>query len=383
MSQQAHQRVARLVQHLQPNSVSHAQVAAVATSATAALGQTPRQFIKQEVRGASSENSSGIQLQCRKMCRRRSAAHGLLCICRLCCAGRVGVIWLNRPSALNALNDVLMAEVGAAIVEYEQSGVIGCIVLTGEGKAFAAGVSALASCARDRVLASDQHRGLLSVAASFSTSLSLVNTTATARARVPAVLLQADIKEMAGKSFFDMLTKDKIAPWEIVSKCKIPIIAAVNGFAFGGGCEIAMMCDILLASETAKFGQPEIKIGTMPGAGGTQRLTKAIGKSKAMEMCLTGNTVTAAELERAGLVSRVLPAAELMPAAMKLAEQIASMSLPLVKLTKASVLASFDTTLTTGMGVERALFQSTFALKDQKEGMDAFVNKRAPQWNHQ
>ena len=234
-----------------------------------------------------------------------------------------------------------------------------------------------------RMCTSDQRaEGNLSVAASSSTSCSCVNVLQLLVLPLRS-FVQADIKEMAGKSFFDMLTKDKIAPWEIVSKCKIPIIAAVNGFAFGGGCEIAMMCDILLASETAKFGQPEIKIGTMPGAGGTQRLTKAIGKSKAMEMCLTGNTVTAAELERAGVVSRVLPPAELMPAAMKLAEQIASMSLPLVKLTKASVLASFDTTLTTGMGVERALFQSTFALKDQKEGMDAFVNKRAPKWNHQ
>ena len=175
------------------------------------------------------------------------------------------------------------------------------------------------------------------------------------------------------------MTLDSLLP----PPSQIPIIAAVNGFAFGGGCEIAMMADIIYAADTAKFGQPEIKIGTMPGAGGTQRLTKAVGKSKAMELVLTGNTISAAELERAGLVSRVLPLAELMPAALKLADQIAYMSLPLVKLTKAAVLASFDTTLTTGMGVERALFQSTFALKDQKEGMDAFVNKRAPKWSHQ
>ena len=249
-----------------------------------------------------------------------------------CVSGRVGIIWLNRPSALNALNDALMADVGAAVQEYEASGVIGCIVLTGEGKAFAAG---------------------------------------------------ADIKEMSGKSYYDMSTRDKIAPWEILSRCKIPIIAAVNGFAFGGGCEIAMMCDIILASESAKFGQPEIKIGTIPGAGGTQRLTKAIGKSKTMEMVLTGNTISAAELEKAGLVSRVLPPAELMPAALKLAEQIASLSLPIVKLAKASVLASFDSTLTTGMQIERSLFQSTFALEDQKVGMQAFVDKKAPQWKHQ
>lgn len=282
------------MQHLQPQQATGMQITAQATAA--ALGQTPRQFVKQEVRG------------------------------------RVGIIWLNRPAALNALNDALMADVGAAVTEYEQSGAIGAIVITGEGKAFAAG---------------------------------------------------ADIKEMSGKSFYDMVRVDKIAPWEILSKCKVPIIAAVNGFAFGGGCEIAMMCDIIYAADTAKFGQPEIKIGTIPGAGGTQRLTKAIGKSKAMELVLTGNTISAAELERAGLVSLVLPLADLMPAALKLAEQIASLSLPIVKLAKQSVLASFDSTLTTGMQIERTLFQSTFALEDQKVGMQAFVDKKQPQWKNQ
>jgi enoyl-CoA hydratase len=230
------------------------------------------------------------------------------------------------------LNDGLVEELGAAVSDFQSGGKIGCIILTGNGKAFAAG---------------------------------------------------ADIKEMSNKSFQDMTTRDKIAPWEIISQCKVPIIAAVNGVAFGGGCEIAMMCDIILASENAKFGQPEIKIGTIPGAGGTQRLTKAVGKSKAMEMVLTGNPVSAAELEKRGLVSRVVPADKLLPEALALAQQIAGLSLPIVKFAKQSVLSSFDSTLNTGMKIERQLFQSTFALDDQKEGMKAFIEKRKPEWKHQ
>lgn len=294
MSCSAQQRVTTLLQHLQPTCVQ--QHTAAMNGTAAELGSTQRKFVKQEIKG------------------------------------RVGIIRLNRPSALNALNDELMADVGAAIVEYESSGQIGCIVLTGEGRAFAAG---------------------------------------------------ADIKEMADKSFYDMVTRDKISPWEIVSKCKIPIVAAVNGVALGGGCEIAMMCDIILASSAARFGQPEIRIGTIPGAGGTQRLTKALGKSKAMELVLTGNMVSAEEMERGGLVSKVCKPDELMQETMKIAQQIASLSLPLVKLAKQSVLASYDSTLSTGMQIERSLFQSTFALEDQKIGMKAFINKQAPQWKHQ
>jgi len=298
---QATARAARLVSQLVPAAPTTCCSAAstpacMHANATNALASTPRKLIRQEVRG------------------------------------RVGVIYLSRPKAMNALNDELMAEVGSAIMEYEASGVIGCIVITGDGKAFAAG---------------------------------------------------ADIKEMAGKSYYEMSTKDKIAPWEVISRCKIPVIAAVNGVALGGGCEIAMMCDIIYASENAKFGQPEIKIGTIPGAGGTQRLTKAIGKSKAMEMVLTGNMMSAHDMEKAGLVSRVLPADQLLPSTFQLADQIASLSLPIVKTAKRAVLSSFDSSLSTGMGIERALFHATFALEDQTEGMAAFVGKRKPQWKHQ
>lgn len=246
--------------------------------------------------------------------------------------GRVGIVTLNRPSALNALNDQLMQQVGQAFLAFDNNNDIGCIVLNGSGRAFAAG---------------------------------------------------ADIKEMSDKSYYHMSTFDKIKPWEIISSVKLPVVAAVHGFALGGGCEIAMMCDIIVASEETKFGQPEITIGTIPGAGGTQRLTKAVGKSKAMEMVLTGQSITAKQAMESGLVSRVVSLDKLLDTALDIANKIASMSRPVVILAKESVNASFNTTLQQGMQVERRLFHSTFALKDQKEGMKAFAEKRKPNFVHQ
>jgi enoyl-CoA hydratase len=193
----------------------------------------------------------------------------------------------------------------------------------------------------------------------------------------------ADIKEMASKTYMDVYLADFITDgWERVTTCRKPIVAAVAGFALGGGCEVAMMCDFILAADTAKFGQPEITIGTIPGAGGTQRLTRFVGKSKAMEMCLTGRMMDAAEAERAGLVSRVVPAAELLPEALKVAEKIAGLSRPVVRMAKESVNRAYETTLAEGVRFERRLFHSTFATEDQKEGMAAFVEKRAPGWKN-
>ncbi|MBU0725562.1 MAG: enoyl-CoA hydratase [Alphaproteobacteria bacterium] len=242
--------------------------------------------------------------------------------------GAVGIITLNRPKALNALSAGLIADLGRALDDFEADAEIGCIVVTGSEKAFAAG---------------------------------------------------ADIKEMAGFSYMDAYKNDFITKgWERLSTCRKPVIAAVAGYALGGGCEIAMMCDFILAADTAKFGQPEITIGTMPGAGGTQRLTRFVGKSKAMEMCLTGRMMDAEEAERAGLVSRVIPAAELLDEAMKTAERIASMSKPIAMMTKEAVNRAYETSLSEGVRVERRLFHSTFATADQKEGMAAFVEKRKP-----
>ena len=242
--------------------------------------------------------------------------------------GQVGLITLNRPKALNALCAALIKELGAALDAFEADMEIGCVVLTGSEKAFAAG---------------------------------------------------ADIKEMQSKSYMDAYLADFITNgWERITTCRKPIVAAVAGYALGGGCEVAMMCDFILAADTAKFGQPEITIGTIPGAGGTQRLTRAVGKAKAMEMCLTGRMMDAAEAERAGLVSRVIPAADLLEEALKVAERIASMSRPVVMLAKESVNAAFETTLTQGIKFERRLFHSTFATEDQKEGMAAFAEKRSP-----
>jgi enoyl-CoA hydratase len=246
--------------------------------------------------------------------------------------GRVGIIRLNRPKALNALCDALVRELGRALDAFEADTNIGAIVLTGSEKAFAAG---------------------------------------------------ADIKEMASRNYMDVYLADFITDgWERVSVCRKPIIAAVAGFALGGGCEVAMMCDFIIAADTAKFGQPEINLGTMPGAGGSQRLTRFVGKSKAMDLCLTGRMMDAAEAERCGLVSRVVPAAQLVDEAIKAAETIAAKSLPIAMMVKESVNRSFETTLSEGIRFERRLFHSTFATEDQKEGMTAFVEKRPAAFKH-
>ncbi|RBP18380.1 short chain enoyl-CoA hydratase [Roseiarcus fermentans] len=240
--------------------------------------------------------------------------------------GKVGVIRLNRPHALNALSAGLIEDLNKALEAFEADKGVGAIVLTGSEKAFAAG---------------------------------------------------ADIKEMQDKTFADVFIEDFISKWENVAKTRKPVIAAVAGFALGGGCELAMMCDFILAADTAKFGQPEIKLGVIPGAGGTQRLTRFVGKSKAMEMVLTGRMMDAAEAERAGLVSRVVPAAQLFEEALKVAATIAALSAAAVYAAKESVNRSYETTLTEGIRFERRIFHSLFATEDQKEGMKAFVEKRA------
>ncbi len=245
--------------------------------------------------------------------------------------GRVGIARLNRPQALNALNSALMADLGHALDAFESSADIGCIVLTGSEKAFAAG---------------------------------------------------ADIKEMADKSYMDAFLGDFAARWDHAARVRKPIIAAVAGYALGGGCELAMMCDFIIAAENARFGQPEIKLGVIPGIGGTQRLTRAIGKAKAMDLCLTGRMMDVAEAERAGLVARVVPSADLLEEAVKAAQTIASMSLPATMLAKESVNRAFETSLTEGVRFERRVFHSLFATADQKEGMTAFVEKRGAQFQH-
>jgi enoyl-CoA hydratase len=240
--------------------------------------------------------------------------------------GRVGLITFNRPKALNALCDQLVAELGQALDEFEGDEAIGAIVVTGGEKAFAAG---------------------------------------------------ADIKEMKDRSFVDVYRSDFITRgWERIAQCRKPVIAAVAGYALGGGCEMAMMCDIILAAENAKFGQPEITLGVLPGAGGTQRLTRLVGKAKAMEMCLSGRMMDAAEAERSGLVSRVVPAEQLLDEALKLAERIAGMSAPIALMVKEAVNRAYETTLAEGIRFERRLFHAAFATEDQKEGMAAFVEKR-------
>jgi enoyl-CoA hydratase len=244
---------------------------------------------------------------------------------------RVGLITFNRPEALNALNSTLISELNTAVDDFDTDQRIGCIVLTGSDRAFAAG---------------------------------------------------ADIKEMESRSFVDVTMNDFIAPWERLSRCRKPVIAAVRGFALGGGCEIAMMCDFIVAGETAKFGQPEIKIGVIPGSGGTQRLARSIGKAKAMDLCLTGRMMDAQEAERCGLVSRIVPDGEVVNEAMKAANQIAGFSLPSVMMAKEAVNRAFETTLAEGVRFERRVFQSLFATEDQREGMAAFVGKRAPDFKH-
>ena len=246
--------------------------------------------------------------------------------------GPVGIVRLNRPSALNALNAKLIEELGAALDQLEFDTAIGAIVLTGNERAFAAG---------------------------------------------------ADIKEMQAKTYIEAYTQDFITRgWERVGQCRKPVIAAVGGFALGGGCEVAMMCDIVIAAENAKFGQPEINLGTMPGAGGTQRLPRFIGKAKAMDLCLTGRLMDAQEAERAGLVSRVVPADKLVDEAISVAERIAEMSQPIAMMVKESVNRAFETTLAEGIRFERRLFHATFATEDQKEGMAAFFQKRKPSFKN-
>jgi enoyl-CoA hydratase len=247
--------------------------------------------------------------------------------------GAVGIVTLNRPAALNALNATLIAELASALDEFEEDSAIGAIVLTGNEKAFAAG---------------------------------------------------ADVKEMVGKTYPEIYSEDFITRgWERLAHCRKPVIAAVAGFALGGGCEIAMMCDIVIAAETAKFGQPEITLGTIPGAGGTQRLTRFVGKAKAMDLCLTGRMMDAAEAERAGLVSRVVPAAELLGEVVKVAERVAQMSRPVAMMVKESVNRAYETTLAEGVRFERRLFHSSFAVADRKEGMAAFIEKRKPAFRNQ
>lgn len=246
--------------------------------------------------------------------------------------GRVGLVTLNRPKALNALNDALMDELGTALREFDADDAIGAIVVTGSEKAFAAG---------------------------------------------------ADIGMMATYTYMDVYKGDYIIRnWETVRSIRKPIIAAVAGFALGGGCELAMMCDIIFAADTAKFGQPEIKLGIMPGAGGTQRLPRAVSKAKAMDLCLTARFMDAAEAERAGLVSRVIPAASLLDEAVAAAATIAEFPLPAVMMVKESVNRAYETTLAEGVHFERRLFHSLFATEDQKEGMAAFVEKRKPVFKH-
>ena len=244
---------------------------------------------------------------------------------------RVALVTLNRPKALNALNAELMRELTGTLAAIDLDPAIGCSVLTGSEKAFAAG---------------------------------------------------ADIKEMAEKSAMDMLLADHFSGWDAMQRLRKPVIAAVAGFALGGGCELAMMCDIILAADTAKFGQPEIKLGIMPGMGGTQRLVRAIGKAKAMEMCLTGRMMDAAEAERAGLVARVVPAAGLVEDALATAATIAAMSLPAVMQTKEAIARAPDVSLADGVTIERRVFHGLFGSEDQKEGMAAFVEKRVPTFRH-
>jgi enoyl-CoA hydratase len=245
--------------------------------------------------------------------------------------GKVALIRLNRPKALNALNALLKKELTGALAELDDDDAVGAIVLTGNDRAFAAG---------------------------------------------------ADIKEMQDKGFMDAYLGGHFDGWDDVSRCRKPLIAAVAGFALGGGCELAMMCDLIIAADSARFGQPEIKIGTFPGLGGTQRLTRSIGKAKAMELCLTGRMMGAEEAERAGLVARVVPAADLLEEALDTARTVAGYSRPVAAMTKECVNRAYETTLAEGLLFERRAFFSTFALEDQKEGMAAFVEKREPHWRH-
>lgn len=245
--------------------------------------------------------------------------------------GRVGLITLNRPQALNALNGQLIAEINTAIDGFETDAGIGCIVLTGSEKAFAAG---------------------------------------------------ADIKEMQNRTFPETYLDDRFESWDRIGQRRKPLVAAVAGFALGGGCELAMMCDFIIAADNAKFGQPEINLGVIPGAGGTQRLTRAIGKAKAMDLCLTGRLMDVNEAERAGLVARIVPLADLMAETMKAADAIAAKSLPSLLMAKEAVNRAFEVPLNEGLRFERRIFSALFATADQKEGMAAFVEKRKPDFRN-
>ncbi|WP_413991286.1 enoyl-CoA hydratase [Labrys okinawensis] len=245
--------------------------------------------------------------------------------------GRVGLITLNRPKALNALNAQLAAELTGVLADFDADEAIGCSVITGSEKAFAAG---------------------------------------------------ADVKEMAGKTYPQALLEDFIAVWDGFARLRKPVIAAVSGFALGGGCELAMLCDLIIAADSARFGQPEIRLGVVPGIGGTQRLVRAIGKAKAMEMVLTGRMMEAAEAEQAGLVARVVPAADLLAEALKTAETIAAMPLSAVLAAKDCVDRAYELTLAEGVRYERRAFYALFASEDQKEGMAAFIEKRPPAFKH-
>jgi enoyl-CoA hydratase len=245
--------------------------------------------------------------------------------------GRVGTITLNRPQALNALNSQMMKDVTGAAAEFDDDPDIGAIIITGSAKAFAAG---------------------------------------------------ADIKEMSALGFADVFGSDFFAPWAKLAAVRTPTIAAVAGHALGGGCELAMMCDLLIAADTAKFGQPEIKLGVLPGMGGSQRLTRAIGKAKAMDLILTGRTIGAAEAERSGLVSRVVPADDLLTEAKAVATTISQLSGSATRMAKEAVNRAFESTLAEGLLYERRLFHSAFATDDQSEGMAAFIDKRAPNFTH-
>jgi enoyl-CoA hydratase len=247
--------------------------------------------------------------------------------------GRVALITLNRPKALNALNDQLMDELGAALLNFDANEDISCIVITGSEKAFAAG---------------------------------------------------ADIGMMAKYSFTDVYKGDYITKnWETIRRIRKPVIAAVAGYALGGGCELAMMCDVIIAADNAKFGQPEIKLGIPPGSGGSQRLPRAVSKAKAMDMCLTARMMDASEAERSGLVSRVVPADQLMTEVMSAAKTISEMSLPILMMVKESINAAYETSLSEGIHLERRLFHSAFATEDQKEGMAAFIEKRPAKFKNQ
>ncbi|KNX78652.1 enoyl-CoA hydratase [Pseudomonas inefficax] len=243
--------------------------------------------------------------------------------------GKVGLITLNRPQALNALNAQIVGEINQALDQLERDPNIGCVVLTGSAKAFAAG---------------------------------------------------ADIKEMAELQYPQIYVDDLFSDADRIANRRKPIIAAVSGFALGGGCELAMMCDFILAADNAKFGQPEINLGVLPGMGGTQRLTRAVGKAKAMELCLTGRLMGAEEAERAGLVARIVPQAELVEEALKVAATIASKSIPVSMMVKESVNRAFEVTLSEGVRFERRVFHAAFATEDQKEGMAAFIAKREAQF---